>query len=98
MGLCPDYPLSTERAEGPLPHSDGSCSMQRSGGPEDPGGSGGGASREQRSGCSLAETGGECQRDSTQALCWLLDAVLDAEDDLLALAARPGASCSARDG
>ena len=26
-----------------------------------------------------------------QALCWLLDELLDAEDDLLALAARPGA-------
>ena len=25
----------------------------------------------------------------TQALCWLLDELLDAEDDLLALAARP---------
>ena len=28
---------------------------------------------------------------STQALCWLLDELLDAEDDLLALAARPEA-------
>jgi len=27
----------------------------------------------------------------TQALCWLLDELLDAEEDLLALAARPGA-------
>ena len=27
----------------------------------------------------------------TQALCWLLDELLDAEDDLLALAARPAA-------
>jgi hypothetical protein len=27
----------------------------------------------------------------TQALCWLLDELLDAEDDLLALVARPGA-------
>ena len=27
----------------------------------------------------------------TQALCWLLDELLDAEDDLLALAARPEA-------
>jgi hypothetical protein len=27
----------------------------------------------------------------TQALCWLLDDLLDAEDDLLALVARPGA-------
>jgi hypothetical protein len=27
----------------------------------------------------------------TQALCWLLDELLEAEDDLLALAARPGA-------
>ena len=26
-----------------------------------------------------------------QALCWLLDELLDAEDDLLALVARPGA-------
>ena len=26
-----------------------------------------------------------------QALCWLLDGLLDAEDDLLALVARPGA-------
>lgn len=44
---------------------------------------------------SHAETS---QRDRTLALCWLLDEVLDAEDDLQALAARPGASCSARDG
>ena len=27
----------------------------------------------------------------TQALCWLLDELLDAEDDLLELVARPGA-------
>jgi hypothetical protein len=27
----------------------------------------------------------------TQALCWLLDELLDAEDDLMALAARPEA-------
>ena len=27
----------------------------------------------------------------TQALCWLLDELLDAEDDLLALVARPEA-------
>ena len=27
----------------------------------------------------------------TQALCWLLDELFDAEDDLLALMARPGA-------
>ena len=27
----------------------------------------------------------------TQALCWLLDEILDAEDDLLALVARPEA-------
>jgi len=27
----------------------------------------------------------------TQALCWLLDELLDAEDELLALAARPEA-------
>lgn len=27
----------------------------------------------------------------TQALCWLLDDLLDAEDDLLELMARPGA-------
>lgn len=27
----------------------------------------------------------------TQALCWLLDELLDAEEDLLALAARPEA-------
>ena len=27
----------------------------------------------------------------TQALCWLLDELFDAEDDLLALVARPGA-------
>ena len=27
----------------------------------------------------------------TQALCWLLDELLDAEDDLLELMARPGA-------
>ena len=27
----------------------------------------------------------------TQALCWLLDEILDAEDDLLALMARPEA-------
>jgi hypothetical protein len=27
----------------------------------------------------------------TQALCWLLDDLFDAEDDLLALVARPGA-------
>ena len=27
----------------------------------------------------------------TQALCWLLDKLLDAEDDLMALAARPEA-------
>jgi hypothetical protein len=27
----------------------------------------------------------------TQALCWLLDEVFDAEDDLLALSARPEA-------
>jgi hypothetical protein len=27
----------------------------------------------------------------TQALCWLLDELLDAEDDLLALVNRPGA-------
>ena len=27
----------------------------------------------------------------TQALCWLLDELLDAEDDLLALVARPDA-------
>ncbi len=27
----------------------------------------------------------------TQALCWLLDELLDAEDDLLALLALPGA-------
>jgi hypothetical protein len=27
----------------------------------------------------------------TQALCWLLDELLDAEDDLLALVTRPGA-------
>jgi len=27
----------------------------------------------------------------TQALCWLLDELLDAEEDLLALVARPGA-------
>jgi hypothetical protein len=31
------------------------------------------------------------QSQRTQALCWLLDEVFDAEDDLLALAARPGA-------
>jgi len=35
----------------------------------------------------------------TQALCWLLDELLDAEEDLLALVARPGAlsgwGCSA---
>ncbi len=33
---------------------------------------------------------------STQALCWLLDELLDAEDDLLALAARPEALSSWR--
>jgi hypothetical protein len=27
----------------------------------------------------------------TQALCWLLDELLDAEDDLMELVARPGA-------
>ena len=27
----------------------------------------------------------------TQALCWLLDELLDAEDDLLVLVSRPGA-------
>ena len=31
------------------------------------------------------------QSKRTQALCWLLDEVFDAEDDLLALAARPEA-------
>ena len=34
----------------------------------------------------------------TQALCWLLDELLDAEEDLLALAARPEAlSCWRRE-
>jgi hypothetical protein len=32
-----------------------------------------------------------CENARTQALCWLLDELLDAEDDLLALVARPGA-------
>ncbi len=32
----------------------------------------------------------------TQALCWLLDDLLDAEDDLLALVARPGALVGCR--
>ena len=32
----------------------------------------------------------------TQALCWLLDELLDAEDDLLALVARPEALSSWR--
>jgi len=31
------------------------------------------------------------ERERVQALCWLLDELLDAEDDLLALLARPGA-------
>ena len=31
------------------------------------------------------------KRARVQALCWLLDELLDAEDDLLALVARPGA-------
>jgi hypothetical protein len=31
------------------------------------------------------------ERERVQALCWLLDDLLDAEDDLLALVARPGA-------
>jgi hypothetical protein len=31
------------------------------------------------------------ERARCQALCWLLDELLDAEDDLLALVARPGA-------
>jgi hypothetical protein len=31
------------------------------------------------------------ERARVQALCWLLDELLDAEDDLLALVARPGA-------
>jgi hypothetical protein len=31
------------------------------------------------------------ERERVQALCWLLDELFDAEDDLLALVARPGA-------
>ncbi len=31
------------------------------------------------------------ERERVQALCWLLDELLDAEDDLLELVARPGA-------
>ena len=31
------------------------------------------------------------QRARVQSLCWLLDELFDAEDDLLALVARPGA-------
>ncbi len=36
-------------------------------------------------------TGDPRERARVQALCWLLDELLDAEDDLLALVARPGA-------
>jgi hypothetical protein len=31
------------------------------------------------------------ERERFQALCWLLDDLLDAEEDLLGLVARPGA-------
>ena len=34
---------------------------------------------------------GPRERERAQALCWLLDELFDAEDDLLALVARPGA-------
>jgi hypothetical protein len=39
----------------------------------------------------MAPTDARARVARTQALCWLLDELLDAEDDLLALVARPGA-------
>ena len=36
------------------------------------------------------------ERERVQALCWLLDELFDAEDDLLALVAQPGALVSWR--
>lgn len=39
----------------------------------------------------MAATDPSARTARTQALCWLLDELFDAEDDLLELMARPGA-------